>query len=99
MVSYKGPWKAVRHDDGHTLHRGKRMAVCDKTFGILTEAGGACGKDINAVLPVEEVPIGLAAPFDCNGSGVRDPRETIGRDYRKTRLSEGSSPCEGEGCC
>ncbi len=99
MVIYKEPWKAVRDDDGHTLHRGKRMAVCDTTFGILTEAEGPYGKDINAVLPVEEVPIGLAAPFDCEGSGVRDPRETKGRDCRKTRLSEGSSPCEGEGCC
>ncbi len=56
------------------------MAVCDKTFGILTEAEGPYSKDINAVLPVEEVPIGLAAPFDCKCSGVLDTRETKGRD-------------------
>ena len=75
------------------------MAVCDKTFGILTDSVGPYGKDIVAVPPVGETPIDSAVPFDCKATGVRDPRETKGRDYRETRLSEGSSPCENEGCC
>ena len=33
-VVYLGPWKRVVDDDGHVLERGKRMAVCDKTFHI-----------------------------------------------------------------
>ncbi|MFQ5591203.1 MAG: methyltransferase domain-containing protein [Phycisphaerae bacterium] len=98
-VIYKGPWKAVRDDDGHTLHRGKRTGVCDKTFGILTDPDGPYGKDVIAVPPIEETPIDSAGPFDCKASRVRDPRETKGRNYRTTRLSEGSSPCEGDGCC
>ena len=36
-VVYKGPWKQVQDDDGHTYYRGQRMAVCDKTFQILTQ--------------------------------------------------------------
>ena len=35
-VIYKGPWKQVQDDDGHILCRGERMAVCDKTYQILT---------------------------------------------------------------
>jgi SAM-dependent methyltransferase len=31
-VIYRGPWLKVIDDDGHVLERGKRMAVCDKTF-------------------------------------------------------------------
>ena len=33
-VVYKGPFKEVLDDDGHRLERGKRFAVCDKTFRI-----------------------------------------------------------------
>ncbi len=33
-VIYNGPWKVVVDDDGHKLYRGRRMAVCDKTFDI-----------------------------------------------------------------
>ena len=36
-VIYKGPWKSVTDDDGHTLHRGERSAVCKKTFSILSK--------------------------------------------------------------
>ena len=36
-VIYRGPWKQVVDDDGHTLERGVRMAVCDKTFGLYSQ--------------------------------------------------------------
>lgn len=32
---YKGPWRCVTDDDGHTYFRGKRMAVCGKTYSIM----------------------------------------------------------------
>ena len=35
---YRGPWKQVVDDDGHTLERGARMAVCDKTFKLYSQA-------------------------------------------------------------
>ncbi|MGD2115790.1 MAG: methyltransferase domain-containing protein, partial [Acidobacteriota bacterium] len=33
-VIYKGPFKEVLDDDGHRMVRGRRYAVCDKTFRI-----------------------------------------------------------------
>ena len=33
-VIYRGPWRKVEDDDGHTLLRGQPMAVCEKTFRI-----------------------------------------------------------------
>ncbi len=44
-VIYQGPWKQVVDDDGHTLYRGKRMAVCDKTFQIYTDKNGPYHQD------------------------------------------------------
>ena len=41
-VIYRGPWKQVVDDDGHTLERGARMAVCDKTFKLYSQAA-VCG--------------------------------------------------------
>ncbi|MGQ0814995.1 MAG: hypothetical protein ACT4O1_11080 [Gemmatimonadota bacterium] len=37
-VIYRGPWKQVCDDDGHVLERGRRMAVCDKTFRLYQQA-------------------------------------------------------------
>ena len=56
-------------------------------------------KDIIAVSPVAEIPIESAAPFDCEASGVRDPRQSKGQNDREARLSNGSSYCEKESCC
>ena len=98
-VIYQGPWKSVRDDDGHTLHRGKRMAVCDKTFQILTNSAGPYAGNVLAVPPISEVPSDAAVAFDCKGSAFRDPRQTKGLEYRDTRLASGSACCDGEGCC
>ncbi len=98
-VIFRGPWKSVRDDDGHTLHRGKRTAVCDKTFQILTDPSGPYAGDVLAVPPISEVPLDAAEPFDCKGSAFRDPRQTKGLEYRETRLASGSACCEGEDCC
>lgn len=35
-VTYRGPWKKVEDDDGHTFERGKSAAVYEKTFKIMT---------------------------------------------------------------
>jgi arsenite methyltransferase len=34
---YRGPFKRVEDDDGHVLHRGVRIAVCEKTFRIFSQ--------------------------------------------------------------
>ena len=95
-VIYKGPWKEVLDDDGHRLRRGQRMAVCDKTYHILTEAPYA--EEIIPVPPRQEVPLKKARGFACSGDTVRDPRETKGKRYRKTLAATGSV-CGPGGCC
>ncbi len=98
-VIYTGPWKCVCDDDGHTLCRGQRMAVCDKTFDIMTNADGPYAGQIIAVPPREEIPLEKAKPFDCKRSDTRNPRETKGQDYNTTRTT--SSDCCGPDseCC
>lgn len=98
-VIYRGPWSSVRDDDGHTLHRGRRMAVCDKTYRILTNADGPYARQVVGVSPYVEVPLESAAVFDCRGAAMRDPRQTKGRDYRETRTGDGDSCCSDDGCC
>jgi arsenite methyltransferase len=88
-VIYKGPWKAVQDDDGHTLLRGDRMAVCDKAWKIYTDPQGPYAQDMIAIEPSVEVPLESAELFDCSQT-VRSPRITKGVDYRATTQSEGS---------
>ena len=95
-VIYKGPWKKVHDDDGHILERGRRMAVCDKTFGIYSCA--PYRDQFVLVTPYQEIPLEEAKAFDCRGRAYRHPRETKGLDYRVTK-SSGESCCGPEGCC
>ncbi len=95
-VVYKGPWKEVRDDDGHVLRRGQRMAVCDKTYRILTRPPYA--DDIVPLPPLRAIPLSKARSFACNGAAVRDPKETKGRRYRKT-VAATAGACGPEGCC
>ena len=95
-VMYRGPWKSVEDDDGHTLLRGERTAVCDKTYRILTSE-----PYVDAIIPVPprtEVPLEEAAPFDCSRTGPRTPAETKGEGFRET--TPASAACGPEsGCC
>ncbi|MCH7676675.1 methyltransferase domain-containing protein [candidate division KSB1 bacterium] len=95
-VIYRGPWKAVIDDDGHTLHRGERMAVCDKTFKIYAQEPYI--GDIIPVEPYADIPLQEADSFACNKSARRHPRETKGLEYDKTELADGPV-CGPDGCC
>ena len=95
-VIYRGPWRKVEDDDGHTLVRGQPMAVCEKTYRIYTSEPYA--SSILPVAPLEPVVLENARPFDCSRDSVRHPRETKGVEYRAT--SQASTACCGpEGCC
>jgi len=94
-VIYRGPWKAVVDDDGHTLRRGERMAVCEKTFQIYTRPPYA--SQIEPVPPHKAVDPDAAPPFDLPGDAVRDPRETKGRDDSRAELP--ADDCCGPSCC
>ena len=93
-VIYKGPWKKVEDDDGHILYRGKRMAVCDKTYHLLTAEPYA--EEIIPVPPLKDLPLEKAKPFACGKSSLRPPWETKGKSYRKTTRADAAC---GPGCC
>ncbi len=95
-VIYNGPWKSVVDDDGHKLVRGQRMAVCDKTFQIYTQAPYA--DKITPVLPTNEVALENAQPFNCHGVPIRSPQETKQGTGLLTLLPDGDC-CGTDGCC
>lgn len=97
-VIYNGPWKTVTDDDGHTLRRGARMAVCEKTFGIYTDPQGPYGAELIPVEPYETVPSDQAGRFNCSGETLRHPRETKGHGYDRTEIPD-HGVCGPEGCC
>ena len=93
---YKGPWRSVTDDDGHTLFRGERMSVCDKTFHIYASAPYADA--VERVEPYETIPLAEAPPFDCRKDATRHARETKGLDYDVTETT--SAPyCGPDGNC
>ena len=95
-VIYRGPWKQVVDDDGHTLERGARMAVCDKTFKLYSQPPYT-GQFI-LVPPRQEVAIEKAGVFDCARDHKRHPRETKGVDFKVTQLSDGACG-PNSNCC
>lgn len=94
-VIYRGPFKEVLDDDNHRMERGKRYAVCDKTYNLYRKAPYAAAFEF--VDPLTEIPLSVAKPFDCSRTAVRHPRETKGLDYHAT--TDASSCCDGGSCC
>lgn len=95
-VIYRGPWKQVVDDDGHTLPRGVRIAVCDKTFKLYSQP--PYQEEFILVPPSQEVPPDRAGDFDCSRDHRRDPRETKGQEYTVTQLS-GNLCGPDSNCC
>ncbi|MFQ5790565.1 MAG: methyltransferase, partial [Acidobacteriota bacterium] len=95
-VLYKGPWRSVTDDDGHTLFRGRRTAVCDKTFRIY--GSDPYRRDIELVAPYEEIPLAEAPPFSCRKDAPRHPKETKGQDYNLTQTTD-APYCGTDGDC
>ncbi|MBT4502021.1 MAG: methyltransferase domain-containing protein [Gemmatimonadetes bacterium] len=92
---YKGPFRKVTDDDGHTFTRGQRIAVCRKTFDIYSREPYT--QYFEHVEPLS--PVDIPRPFPCNGGmQLRNPRETKGEGYDLT--TETSEACCGpEGSC
>ncbi|MCP4039048.1 MAG: methyltransferase domain-containing protein [bacterium] len=91
-VIYAGPFKQVVDDDGHTLVRGERTAVCAKTYRIMS--GAPYRDQIIPVPPRVQIPEEDRSEFDRASSRLRHPRETKGRDYHETRdPGDGGSSC------
>jgi SAM-dependent methyltransferase len=95
-VIYKGPFKEVLDDDGHRMERGRRYAVCNKTFQLYAQE--PYRESFELIEPRVQVAAEEARPFDCSRTPLRDPKETKGIDYHETHTSD--APCCGpEGCC
>ncbi|WP_144863993.1 methyltransferase domain-containing protein [Hyella patelloides] len=97
-IVYKGPWKQVQDDDGHTYCRGEKMAVCDKTYQILTNANSPYAKDIIGIEPYENIPLEAATEFNCKNKAIRHPKETKGVEYKLTNMNDSDCCAAGE-CC
>ncbi len=95
-VIYRGPWKQVVDDDGHTLERGARMAVCEKTFEIYSKP--PYQDQFILVPPHQEVGSAQARTFDCARDHKRHPRETKGNEYSVTKIAAGVCG-PGSNCC
>jgi len=95
-VVYKGPWKAVIDDDGHTLYRGERMAVCEKTFNIYKNNYTS---DVITIEPKTEVPLDDAKKFDCRKDERRDPKRMKVGPKKKMTVLNGAVCDPNSGCC
>lgn len=96
-VIYKGPFDQVFDDDNNVYPRGHRVAVCDKTFRLLMQA--PYDGMFLPVEPLDEIPIDLAKPFDCNTARLRSAKETKGQSYSATMFSELPICDPNGGCC
>ncbi|MFT7464467.1 MAG: arsenite methyltransferase [Pseudohongiellaceae bacterium] len=95
-VIYKGPWKSVQDDDGHTLHRGQPMAVCGRTYRFMTS--GPHKEHVIGIEPREPVAETDAQLFACTGDRVRAAGEIKGSDFKVTSAAP-SDCCEPGECC
>src|SRR6059036_1427193 len=95
-VIYRGPFKEVLDDDNHRMERGKRYAVCDKTYNLYKKA--PYREFFELVDPIVDVPLAEAKPFDCSRTALRHPKETKGQDYNVTTKANNKC-CDGGSCC
>ena len=98
-VIYKGPFEKVKDDEGHTYPRGVRMAVCDRTFKLLS-AEPYAGM-FHMIEPIKDIPIEQAVEFDCSGDRVRHARESKGMQYNLTTQGVDTGCCgdSDSTCC
>lgn len=85
-VIYRGPFASVTDDEDHVYPRGARIAVCERTFRLLTE--GPYREHFIGVTPASARE---AVPW-CAPAGTR-------RSAAETKGAVMSSPCSSPGCC
>ncbi|MEW6353912.1 MAG: methyltransferase domain-containing protein [Pseudomonadota bacterium] len=85
-VIYRGPFSSVSDDEGHVYPRGERMAVCERTYKLLTE--GPYKDHFIGIAPAQpREPVTWCAPAGAK----RSPAETKGAVHAQT--------CAATGCC
>jgi arsenite methyltransferase len=86
-VIYRGPFSEVYDDEGHVYYRGQRMAVCERTYHLLT--GDAYGEHFIGLVPATEFP---GTPWDCATGTIRDASASKGGQHQDT-CSPGGACC------
>ncbi len=85
-VIYKGPYEEICDDEGHVFPRGERMAVCERTYQLLTSE--PYQKDFIGISPQTR-----AEPKQwCAPPGTRRPAS-------ETKGAAHGIPGEADGCC
>jgi arsenite methyltransferase len=86
-VIYRGPYGEVRDEEGHIFPRGERIAVCERTYRMITE--GPYKDDFIGIEPyILQEPVAWCAP-----PGTRRPVH-VSKGGRQV-----ASDCGGGGCC
>jgi ubiquinone/menaquinone biosynthesis C-methylase UbiE len=85
-VIYRGPFSEVRDDENHVFPRGARMAVCERTYKLLTE-GPYKDDFIGIPAAVTREPVNFCAP-----PGTRRP-------VAETRGAVHARSCDSPNCC
>ncbi|MDO9371105.1 MAG: methyltransferase domain-containing protein [Gammaproteobacteria bacterium] len=85
-VIYRGPYASVTDDEGHVYLRGERMAVCERTYRLLTE-GPYRGHFIGITPRVLREPVTWCAP-----AGTKRPAA-------ETKGGVHAEACAPTGCC
>lgn len=85
-VIYRGPYASVTDDEEHVFVRGERMAVCERTFRLLTE--GPYTGDFIGITPAHPRE---AVPW-CAPAGTTRPA-------KETKAAVVTSTCSSGGCC
>src|SRR6266850_2781291 len=91
-VIYRGPFKEVLDDDNHRMERGKRYAICDKTYNLYKKS--PYREFFEFVDPIVDLPLSEAKPFDCSRTSLRHAKETKGQNYNATTAAN-SKCCDG----
>jgi SAM-dependent methyltransferase len=87
-VIYRGPFASVTDDEGHVYPRGERMAVCERSYRLLTEQP-----------PYRDHFIGIAPAAACAPVPWCAPSGTH-RPATETKGGQHQSGCDGgSGCC
>src|SRR6266542_2957710 len=81
-VIYRGAFKDVLDDDSHRMERGKRYAVCDKSYNLYKNP--PYRDFFHFLAPIVDVPLAEAKPFDFSRAALRHPKETKGQDHNVT---------------
>lgn len=76
-VIYRGPYSYIRDDDNHEYPRGRRIAVCERTFRMLTESSPYKDDFIGISPASEKEPRAWCAPSGT----VRPASETKGGSH------------------